>query len=147
MKIVICGSIAFYPKMLAVKENLETLGHEVILPPTEVKDESGNFISVEKYYEIRKTAGDEEKWVWDRKSELVHNYFTEIKESDVILVLNHDKNGVVGYIGGNTLMEMGIAFFLNKKIFLLNLVPDIAYKEEILAMRPIVIDGDLSKII
>lgn len=147
MKITVCGSIAFYPEMLIAKQNLEALGHEVVLPPTEIKDESGNLISVEKYYEIRKTAGDNEQWVWDRKSELITNYFEKEKWADVILVLNHDKNNISGYIGGNTLMEMGVAFFLNKKIFLLNTVPNISYKEEILAMRPIVINQDFSKII
>lgn len=146
MKIIICGSIAFYPEMLFAKQDLELFGHDIVLPPTEILDAEDNLISVEKYYEIRKTAGDNEHWVWDRKSELVRNYFEEIKNSEVVLVLNHDKNNIFGYIGGNTLMEMGVAFFLNKKIFLLNPVPDISYKEEILAMRPIVINKDFSKI-
>jgi len=147
MKITVCGSIAFYPEMLSIKKDLELVGHEVVLPPTEIKDESGNLISVEKYYEIRKTAGEDVQWVWDRKYQLIKDYFEKEKGADAILVLNHDKNDIVGYVGGNTLMEMGVAFFLDKKIFLLNSIPDMSYKEEILAMRPIVINGDLSKII
>ncbi len=146
MKITICGSIAFYGEMLEAKVTLESLGHEVILPPTVVKDKNGDLISVEKYYEIRKTASASELWVWDRKSELILDYFEKEKWADAILVLNHDKNNIPGYIGGNTLMEMGIAFFLKKKIFLLNPVPNINYQEEILAMKPVVLSGDLAKI-
>ena len=61
-------------------------------------------------------------------------------------VCNYDKKDIKGYIGGNTLMEMGLAFFLKKKIYLLNEIPEISYKEEILGVKPIIIIGDLSKI-
>ena len=57
------------------------------------------------------------------------------------------KDGKKNYIGGNTLMEMGLAFFLKKKIFLLNQIPELSYKEEILGVKPILINGDLNKII
>ena len=67
--------------------------------------------------------------------------------ADAVLVLNLDKNGVKNYIGGNTLMEIGFAHVLNQKIFLWNPIPNIDYyKTEIEAMRPIVIDGEFSKI-
>jgi hypothetical protein len=132
--------------MLKAKETLESFGHEVVLPPTQVKDASGVLIPVGKYYEIRKTARPEETWVWDRKSELILDYFEKERSAEAILVLNCDKNNILGYIGGNTLMEMGIAFFLKKKIFLLNPVPELSYQEEILAMKPIIINGDLGKI-
>lgn len=71
-------------------------------------------------------------------------YFEKVNWSDAILVLNYDKNNIIGYIGGNTLMEIGVAFFLKKKIYLLNLIPEISYKEEIIGMKPIIINGDLS---
>lgn len=54
MKITICASIAFYDKMMAVKNNLEALGHEVDLPPSEIKNEQGEMISVSDYYDKRK---------------------------------------------------------------------------------------------
>jgi len=44
-------------------------------------------------------------------------------------------------------MEMGLAFFFKKKIYLLNDVPELSYKEEILGLKPVVINGDLSKIV
>ncbi|MBT4597707.1 hypothetical protein HOC76_01665, partial [bacterium] len=47
------------------------------------------------------------------------------------------------YIGGNTFLEMGFAHVLGKKIFLLNGIPDISYKAEIIAMQPKCLKGDL----
>lgn len=146
MKITICGSIAFHDEMLDMKGKLEKLGHEVRLPPSDIRDESGKMIPVKEYYEKRKTETDDSSWVWDKKEEAMRMHFGKIEWCDAILVLNHDKNGINGYIGANTLIEMGLAFHLKKKIFLLNRIPDISYKEEILAMKPIVTDGKLSLI-
>lgn len=67
--------------------------------------------------------------------------------ADAVLVLNIDKHGIANYIGGNTFLEIGFAHILNQKIFLLNPIPDMPYyKTEIVAMNPIVINGDLSLI-
>lgn len=65
---------------------------------------------------------------------------------DAILVMNYDRRGVKNYIGGNTLMEIGFAHILGKKIFLLNPVPDMHYKSEIEAVEPIILDGDMAGI-
>lgn len=73
-------------------------------------------------------------------------YYNAIVDSDAILVLNLDKNGMKNYIGGNTLMEMGFAHVHDKKVFLLNPPPEIGYIDEILAMTTAVLDGDLKKI-
>ena len=146
MKITICGSIAFQDKVLSVKENLEKLGHEIEIWRLKLKDEKGQLISAKEYYKIRRIANENEKWVWDRKTEVILEHFEKVARSDAILVANYDKNDVKGYIGGNTLMEMGLAFFLKKKIYLLNQIPELSYKEEILGVRPIILNGDLSKI-
>ena len=146
MKITLCGSIAFYDEMLALKQKLEQARHEIKLPPIEVKDENGKMISVKEYYEKRKTETSETSWVWDRKKEAMKTHFDKIAWSDAILVINHDKKDIPGYIGANTLVEMGMALHLNKKIFLLKNIPEISYKEEILGMKPVLINEDLSKI-
>ncbi|MAG78654.1 hypothetical protein CL616_04795 [archaeon] len=140
MKICICGSIAFFDEMVDIKNKLEGQGHEVKIPPNEIKDQDGNFIDVKDYYKIRKESSDEEGWIWDRKEEAIRSHFDKVEWSDSILVLNHDKKGVEGYIGGNTLMEMGLAMHLNKKIFLWKKIPELNYKEEILGMKPIVLN-------
>lgn len=53
---------------------------------------------------------------------------------------------VVGYIGGNSFLEMGFAHVLNKEIFLLNKIPESLFKDELVAMQPVILGGDLSKI-
>ena len=146
MKITLCGSIAFYDQMLEIKKKLEEKKHEVKLPPTEVKDENGNMISVKEYYQKRKTETSSNSWVWDRKKEAMKMHFNKVEWSDAVLITNFDKNNVTGYIGANTLLEMGLAFHLNKKIFLLKNIPEITNKEEILGMKPTIINEDLGKI-
>ena len=54
MVITICTTIKFWPKVLEVKKKLEEMGHEVLIPPHEVKNETGDFIPVEEYYELRR---------------------------------------------------------------------------------------------
>lgn len=147
MKITICGSIAFTDEALSIKERLEKSGHEVRIWPLELKDGNGQLIPATEYYKIRRVAADDEKWVWDRKEEAMKRHFDKVVWSDAILVLNYDKNNIAGYVGANTLMEMGLALHLDKKIYLLNSIPEISYKEEILGMKPAVINGDLNKII
>ena len=112
----------------------------------EVKDKDGNNIPVQKYYELRKSETDNHSWVWDRKNEAMKTHFSKVAWADAVLVLNCDKNNVKGYVGANTLIEMGIALHLGKKIFLMNQIPELSCKEEILGMKPVVISGDLGNI-
>ena len=146
MNITICGSIAFYDKMLDIKKELEQLGHQVKLPPFEVKNENGNMIPVKEYYSKRKAETNNNSWIWNRKEEAMRLHFQKVEWSDAVLILNYAKNNILNYIGANTLLEMGLAFYLNKKLFLLNNIPKISYKEEILGMKPVIINNDLRKI-
>ena len=72
--------------------------------------------------------------------------FSKVVWSDAILVLNLEKKGVPGYIGANALLEMGLAFHMQKPIYLMHGIPTLSYTEEIRGMHPVVIDGDLSRI-
>lgn len=144
MKIVICASITATPKMKEVSDFLTAHGHSTEVPFTTKRILSGE-LSMEEFLKIKNTEGD----IGFRKNaneDLIKRYYNLIKESDAILVLNVDKNGIKNYIGGNTLMEMGFAYILGKKIFLYNQVPEMSYADEIKAVQPILIDGDLSKI-
>ena len=147
MKITICGSIAFIDEMQEAKSLLESHGHEVKTPPLEMIDEGGQVMSTKKFYEIRKSASESEEWIWDRKAEAMRNHFDKVEWSDAILVLNKTKNNILNYIGSNTLLEMGLAFHKRKNIYLLNAVPEISCKEEILGMKPRVLDGDLFSLV
>ncbi len=146
MKVTICGSIAFYEKMEEVKKQLEELGHEVKIPPNRMVKENGDEIPVMEVYKQRKATKTEEGWLWDRKEEAIRWHFEKIEWSEVILVLNYDKNDIMNYIGGNTFLEMGVAFHLKRNIYLLNPIPEIGYKEEILGMKPIILNNNLEKI-
>ena len=150
MIITICSSIQFWPQIVEVKKQLEDLGHEVLIPPHEVPNKEGDMIPVEEYYRIRKEMvdkGESIAWVWDRKEQAIKWHLEKVNKADVILVLNFDKNNIPNYIGGNTLLEVGVAFWLKKPIYLYNPIPEnISYFEEIKGMRPIVINGDLGLI-
>jgi hypothetical protein len=147
MRITICGSIAFLDEMLETKKNLEELGHEVKMPPTELIDEQGKAMPMKQYYAIRKQASDDMEWVWDKKGEAIKNHFDKIIWSDAALILNYDKNDIDNYIGPNTFLEIGLAFHAKKKIFLLNPMPEVIYKEEMLGMKPTIINGDYSLLV
>lgn len=140
MKITLCGSINFYDEMLEAKQCLEDCGHEVKLPPHEIADDNGQMIPVKEYYTKRKAASDDDTWIWDRKAEAIQRHFDKVAWSDVVLVINCDKNDICGYVGGNTLMEMGLAFHLKKPIYLIRPIPEISYREEILGMKPVIIE-------
>lgn len=146
MKITICGSIAFLEKMKEAKEKLEKMGHVVNMPPLEVEDGEGNLIPATEYYRIRKENKRKEDWIWERKKWAMKKHFNKVALSEAILVLNYDKNNIKGYVGGNTLLEMGLALHLGKKIFMINPIPEMSCKEEIMGMRPVIIKEDLNLI-
>lgn len=146
MKITLCGSIVFIDEMQEAKSKLEAMGHEVQLPPAQILDENGAAIPAKEYYAIRKNTESTDGWIWDRKEEAMRNHFNKVLWADAIVVLNFLKNDIPHYIGANTFLEMGLTFHHKKRIFLLNPIPEISYKEEILAMRPIIIHGDLTQV-
>ena len=128
MKIIICGSIAFYDEMQQIKKKLESMGHEVKLPPSEIRKESGEMIPVKEYYRLRKETETTDGWIWDAKEKAIRTHFNKIEWGEKILVLNYDKKNIKNYIGGNTLLEMALAFYLRKPIYLFSPIPEISYK-------------------
>jgi len=139
MKIAIVGSSLFYKQMVEYRDKLIALGHSVNLHEHYIARANG------KMQDLWERAQKEHSAVKIQYDYIKYHY-NEILNSDAILVLNFDKNGVKNYIGGNTLMELGFAHVHNKKIFLLNPIPDMQYKEEIEAVEPIVINGNIEMI-
>ena len=136
MRIGIIGSMQFTEKMLEVRDKLIALGHDAF-----VTDLSAPFIG--------KTDEEKEIIKIHQKNNLdaIREFWNKMQGADAVLVLNYDKNGINNYIGGNTLMEIGFAHVLNQKIFLLNPIPEIFYyKTEIEAVKPTIINGDLTLI-
>lgn len=142
MKIAICGSLNHYEEMRAARSRLEELGHEVYFPHTAEKILKGET----NLDEVDKHKKNYSKDVREHKHELMTKHRDKIRNSDAILVVNFEKNGIRNYIGGNTFLEMGFALAYDKKIYLLNPVPEIAHKDEITGMLPIVLDGKLEDI-
>lgn len=144
MEIVICASIGSTYKIKEIGDKLEKLGHLIEIPYMSQKILAGE-ISMEEFNKEKELNGDE-FFRKNAQEDLIKRYYNKIKDSDAILVINIDKKGVKNHIGGNTLMEMGFAYILNKKIYLLNDIPEMSYMDEIKATKPIIINGDLSKI-
>src|SRR3989344_7092231 len=134
MRIAIIGSMQFSDKMLEFKHKLLGLGYET---------------SVSEFVDsmLGKTAEEQEKLKIQQKNndDAIKKDCQRLENADAVLVLNFNKDGVQNYIGGNTFLEVGYAHILNKKIFLLNPVPNISfYNTELEAFKPIILNGDFS---
>ncbi len=131
--IIICCSISASAKVLEVQKELESLGFTVEIP-----------YGVKKYRDNNFTHITETERAQDKKElDLIRRYYEQIKGYDIVLVVNTEKNGVENYIGANTFLEMGFAHVLGKTLCVLNPIPQSGYKDEIDAMDPCVLNGDL----
>lgn len=129
--ITVCGSMSHKDEFIRVINELRDSGFTVSAPDMSEKLDWSTFT-------------DEDIAV--RKGGLVRRHFANIALAQVVLVCNYEKKGIDGYIGTNTLMEMTAAFAFEKPIYLLNSIPNQNGREEIIAMEPFVLNGDLSKI-
>lgn len=128
--------MVFTEQMIQARDYLKNLGHTV-------------YISSFSPKYVGKTIKEKEKMTIHHKNneDAIRKFWKKIKICDVVLVLNYKRHGIDNYIGGNTLMEIGFAHVLNKKIFLLNPVPKIKYyQSEIEAVKPVVLDGKMEKL-
>ena len=143
MHIVICGSLTFVREMDEMKETLQSMGHTVVVPLGADLVREGK-VSLEQF-ETAKAAG--QHYVLTTKQDAIRKHYNEIVSGDSILVVNWDKKGVKGYIGGNTFLEMGFAHVLHKAIYVLHDLPDMPYADEMRAMQPVVLNGDVGRLI
>lgn len=150
MVITICASVDFSTKIIEIKKDLELMGHTVNIPYFTQKIIDG-VLTIDDYLKSKEKADGDFLLREAESMDMIKRYWNFIKDSDAILVLNINKKGIDNYIGGSTLMEMGFAYGHQKKIFLYNEIPTkserLHYIDEIMDMRPIIINGDLSKII
>ena len=73
----------------------------------------------------------------------------EQQKCDAILVLNYDKGEQKGYIGAHVLIELGLAYYLKQKIFLLHSIPskeEVRHSIEVMHMKPVILEGDLGNL-
>lgn len=143
MKITLIGSSAFREKKVEIMDQLIEMGHEPVIHP--------------HYVESVKEGAT---WMTDRmangenaelkiENDYIKWYHQAINESDAVLLVNLEKNGKKNYVGGNALMELGFAHVADKKIFMWNPFPEqgeCPYLDEIEAVQPVVINGNLEKV-
>ena len=113
--VTICSSANFYRHVLDIQEELKSLGYDVIVPQTALRmKQSGDFDA--SHYKTWFGNADD----YNKKAKLMTDHFNEVSRGDITLVINNEKHGAPNYIGGNVLMEMAIAFYLGKPIYLYN---------------------------
>lgn len=140
--IVLCSSASFYKQVIEVRDALKKMGFKVLTPLTAGKMERTGDFKVETYKTWFKDSNS-----YSRKKFLTKHHFNKIAQGDAVLVLNYEKNGRSGYIGGAVLTEMAIALHFQKPIYILYPInQSIGYKEEILGMLPVILNGDLKLI-
>lgn len=140
-KIFIACSKWCYQCVPAIKQRLEQIGYQVILP---------NCFDDPFIEERIKVDMTKEEHV-----EFCRNAFSESmdksKNSDAILVVNMDKNkgGQIyhNYIGGATFLVMYDSYLLDHPIFLYNDIPNNMLYDEIEGMNPVVLNGNLFDIV
>ena len=137
MRIGVVGSMQVTERMIEAAEELKRRGHDAFVLS----------VFAEEY--VGKTDEEKEVLKLDHKNnfDAMRVDCERIKDVDAVLALNVEKSGIPNYIGGNAFLELGYAHILNKKIYLLNPIPEIPfYKTELIAMQPVILDGDLSKV-
>ena len=139
--------------MESARDDLVRQGHKVKIPELalEVSREFGTGRKVYFGQYIEENGGIDAfpvgHQIWDLKEGAINDHYEKVDWCEGILVVNCEKRGIAGYLGGNTLIEMGVAFYLKKKIYILNLVSsDLSYKQEIMGMKPVILNGDVAKI-
>lgn len=135
MKIVFVGSSRFVEDMKRIKSDLSKKGIDCQLMEP--------LISEDDY--IKENSIDE---LLKKKPFFTKNHFKKIENSDGILVINNERKGIIGYIGPNTLMEIAVAFYLDKPIFFLNSFNENhPFFEELVGLNSVILNGDLNKLI
>lgn len=140
--ITICSSAAFYKEVLDVQKQLRKMGYTVLIPKTANLMKKRNDFDVSHYKIWFTNSAD-----YQKKTSLMQGHFKKVIKADAILVVNNEKNGIKGYIGGNVLLEMFLAYLHKESIFVLHpLGKNLALEEEILGLSPIFLNSKLDTI-
>lgn len=134
MIITLCGSLKFHDQEVEIQKKLEAMGHTVLMP---IKVPGVNYWAEDNSGRVKAK----------QNLGLISEHMRKIESSNAIIVTNFTKGEIENYIGANSFLEIGFAHYKGKKIYLLNPVPDQPYlKDELQAVDPIVLNGDLLRI-
>lgn len=125
----------FAKEMLETQKIIEELGHKALVPCDTHECVESPHLNMDIEHCMR--------------TNIDKTCFNKVAESEAILVLNYPKNGIPGYIGGATLMEIGLARHLDKRIFILHELPSeeqLRYALEVKLTRPVILRGDIKKL-
>ena len=139
MKIMICGSMSFAKEMLETQRQLQELGHQVDVPC-----DTEEFISGRQHAD--NLEADRQHCV---ENDIMRKCFDLVAAADAVLVVNYPRHGVDGNIGTSALMELGLAYHLKKKLFLLYPIPSsetVRWAHEVSIFQPTIIHADLTKV-
>jgi hypothetical protein len=133
MRVFICASRSNYHRVPSIQRELERRDHVVTLP--------NNYDDPAREERIKSSTPTEyRRW----KARMLGVQREKVQANDAVLVLNFDKGESRNYLGGATFLEVFKAWELGRRIFFLNPLPDGILRDELDAMSPVVIDGDLS---
>lgn len=133
--IALCASVTAYKQLIAYQQQLENMGYQVLIPDLASKMKSNKDFSLKE-----ETLAE--------KTQATRSHFEKINQSDAILVINETKHDLVGYIGPAVLMEMAVAFYLHKPIYLINPPdPKLSNLNEIQALTPHILNNHLSHLL
>ena len=139
MRIMICGSMTFAKEMIDAKRKLEELGHSVFVP-SDIESHVKDPALIDNL---------EQNYKHTIEKDVLRQCFNLIAKSNAILVLNYPKNKINGYVGTSALVEVGLAYYLGKKIFLLNPVPSsrsARWAHELKIIQPVILNEELERI-
>ena len=140
MKLVACASASFYKHCVDIMHELEDSTIELILPISAQQMLADDNYRVEDYKTWFQNNND-----YTKRANYVRHHFDEISAGDAILVVNDRKHESDNYIGPNVLLEMGLAWYLKKPIYILNEIPELSlFEEEIKGMAPIALHGKIA---
>jgi len=140
--IVLCSSANFYKHVNELAAELETLGFKAIVPHNARQMAKTGDYDPARYKTWYGDAND-----FDKKANFMRKHFEEVAAGDAVLMVNDEKHGVKGYVGPNGLLEMGLAFYLKKPIYVLNdFDKTMGNYEEVYGMGSIFLHGNLSGI-
>jgi len=133
MNIILCTSKAFIRDAETIAHDLERMGHSVHVPAR-----------MEVWGDHAKEKAQESLHEFTHEFQYMHEHFERIKQSDGLIVLNFQKYGIPGYVGGGMLMDMGFAHAMRKPIFLLYPIPRLPYQDEIEITDPVILHGSIA---
>ncbi|MDD5567435.1 MAG: hypothetical protein PHH01_04545 [Patescibacteria group bacterium] len=125
----------FAKEMLDAQKGLQKFGYEAFVPPdTHDCVENPNLNTDEDHCD---------------NIDIMRSCMKIQEKCDALLVLNYLKHNIEGYLGVHTLMELGLAYYLKQRIFLLYPVlpkDQVRSTMEVMHMKPTILKGDIENI-